>query len=93
MRRPYQENRLYRGDLLVGDRPARLAAITCPVLAAAARDDPIAPPDSVRALLDVVGSRDTHWLEVAGSHLSLIPGREASQHVWPAMSRWLAARS
>ncbi len=89
----YQENRLYRGDLSVGDRPARLAAIRCPVLAAAARQDPIAPPDSVRPLLRAVGSRDTRWLEVAGSHLSLIVGSEASRHVWPAIAGWLAARS
>lgn len=53
----------------------------------------LAPPESVRALLGVVGSRDKDWLEVPGSHLSLVLGEEASQHVWPAMSRWLAVRS
>jgi len=89
----YQDNLLYRGDLSVGARPARLAAVTCPVLAVAASDDPVAPPESVRALLDVVGSDDRTYLEVRGSHLSLVIGAEASQHLWPAIAGWLASRS
>jgi polyhydroxyalkanoate synthase len=88
----YQENRLYRGELSIGFRPACLRAITCPVLAVAASDDPIAPPDSVRALLEAVGSHDTRWVEVPGSHLSLIVGVEASR-LWPQISTWLASRS
>ncbi len=89
----YQDNLLYRGELSVGTRPARLTAMTCPVLAVAASDDPVAPPESVRALLDVVGSEDKEWLEVRGSHLSLVIGAEASQRLWPAITRWLAARA
>jgi polyhydroxyalkanoate synthase len=89
----YQDNRLYRGELSVANRPARLEAITCPVLAVGASDDPIAPPESVRAMLDVVGGHDKRWLEVPGSHLSLVIGAEASQRLWPLISDWLAARS
>lgn len=87
----YQDNLLYRGRLSVGIRPARLEAITCPVLAVAAGDDPVAPPASVAALLDVVGSDDKGWLEVRGSHLSLVIGPEATERLWPMISRWLAA--
>jgi polyhydroxyalkanoate synthase len=86
----YQENLLYRDHLWVGGRRARLSAITCPVLAVAANDDPVAPADSVRALLDVVGSDDREWLQAHGSHLSLVTGAEARQRLWPAIARWLA---
>lgn len=89
----YQDNKLYRGDLWVGLRPARLRAITCPVLAVAASDDPIAPPESVRALLDAVGSHDMRYLEMRGSHLSLVVGPEGSGRLWPQISSWLASRS
>ena len=89
----YQENRLYRGELSIGNRPARLDSITCPVLAASASDDPVAPRESVQALVNVVGSRDKSCLEVCGSHLSLVIGAEASQHFWPEISRWLASHS
>jgi polyhydroxyalkanoate synthase len=87
----YQDNLLYRGALSVGGHPARLQAITCPVLAVAASDDPVAPPPSVRAMLDVVGSRDKAWIQTRGSHLSLVIGTEATQYLWPAISRWLAS--
>jgi polyhydroxyalkanoate synthase len=86
----YQDNLLYQGTLQVGGRAARLPTITCPVLAVAASDDPIAPPESVRALLDVVGSRATAWIETRGSHLSLVIGTEATQRLWPAIAGWLA---
>jgi polyhydroxyalkanoate synthase len=62
------------------------------VLAAAANDDPVAPVDSVRPLLDVIGSDDKEWLQAHGSHLSLIAGAEARHRVWPTIVRWLAAR-
>jgi len=65
----YQENRLYCGTLRLAGAPVRLDRVTCPVLAAAARHDPIAPPASVHALLGVVGSHDALALEVPGSHL------------------------
>jgi polyhydroxyalkanoate synthase len=87
----YQDNLLYRGALSVGGRPARLGAITCPVLAVTASDDPVAPPHSVSAMLDVVGSQDKAWIQACGSHLSLVIGEDARQRLWPAISRWLAS--
>jgi polyhydroxyalkanoate synthase len=89
----YQENKLYRGELRVGGRPVQLGAITCPVLVVGAREDYIAPPACVRALLDAVGSRDKEYVELPGGHISLIAGRGAALHCWPKVSGWLAPRS
>lgn len=86
----YQENRLYCGTLRLAGAPVRLDRVTCPVLAAAASHDPIAPPASVHALLGVVGSHDALALEVPGSHLSLMFGSEAERDAWPEIVRWLA---
>jgi polyhydroxyalkanoate synthase len=47
----------------------------------------------VRALLDVVSSRDKEYVELPGGHISLIAGRGASTHCWPKVAAWLAARS
>ena len=88
----YQDNRLYRGTLRIGEHLARLETLRCPVLALAAREDPIAPPASARALLDVIGSRDRTYVEVAGSHLALLLGPEATGRAWPALSAWLTTR-
>jgi polyhydroxyalkanoate synthase len=89
----YQDNRLFRGQLRLGGRPVRLGAIRCPVLVVGAREDYIAPPECVRALMDVVASRDKEYVELPGGHISLIAGRGAARHCWPRVSAWLAPRS
>lgn len=89
----YQENRLARGTLRLDGRPVDLRSITCPLLAVGARDDNIAPPAGVKALVDLVGSRDRKYMELPGGHISLIAGRSASRDCWPHVASWLAARS
>jgi polyhydroxyalkanoate synthase len=89
----YQDNRLYRGELRLGGRPVRLSAIRCPVLVVGAKEDYIAPAACVRALLDVVASRDKEYVELPGGHISLIAGRGAAVHCWPRVAGWLAPRS
>jgi polyhydroxyalkanoate synthase len=89
----YQDNKLCRGELVYGGRPVRLGAITCPVFVVGAREDYIAPPECVRALVDLVSSREKQYVELPGGHISLIAGRGAATHCWPKVSAWLAPRS
>ncbi|HEY7365385.1 MAG TPA: alpha/beta fold hydrolase [Methylomirabilota bacterium] len=89
----YQDNRLFRGELRLAGRPVRLGAIRCPVFVVGAKEDYIAPPECVRALMDAVASRDKEYVELPGGHISLIAGRGASRHCWPKVSAWLASRS
>jgi len=89
----YQDNKLYRGELVMGGRPVRLERITCPVFVVGAKEDYIAPPGCVRALMDAVGSHEKEYIELPGGHISLIAGRGASVHCWPKVSGWLAPRS
>jgi polyhydroxyalkanoate synthase len=89
----YQQNRLVRGELTMAGQRVDLKAITCPVLAVGAKEDNIAPPACVRALIDAVGSTDREYVELPGGHISLIAGRGASVHCWPKVASWLQARS
>jgi polyhydroxyalkanoate synthase len=89
----YQRNKLVKGELRLGGRPVHLGDIRCPVFVVGAREDYIAPPACVRALVDAVGSRDKEYIELPGGHISLIAGRGASLHCWPRVSSWLATRS
>jgi polyhydroxyalkanoate synthase len=89
----YQDNKLYRGELVFGGRPVRLSSITCPLFVVGAKEDYIAPPACVRALIDAVSSRDKEYIELPGGHISLIAGRGAAMHCWPKVSGWLAPRS
>ena len=89
----YQGNKLYRGELTMAGRPVRLGNITCPVFVVGAKEDYIAPPACVRALIDAVGSTEKEYIELPGGHISLIAGRGAATHCWPRVSGWLAPRS
>jgi polyhydroxyalkanoate synthase len=89
----YQDNKLIKGELVLDGRTARLETITCPVLVVGAREDNIAPPPSVKALIDAVGSSDKQYLELPGGHISLVAGRAAYKDCWPTVSSWLAERS
>jgi polyhydroxyalkanoate synthase len=89
----YQDNRLVRGDLVFDGRPVKLGNIRCPILVVGAKEDYIAPPDCVRALVDAVSSVDKEYTELPGGHISLIAGRGAAVHCWPRVSGWLAPRS
>ncbi len=89
----YQENRMIRGELRLGGKAVRLENIRCPVLVVGAKEDYIAPPACVKALIDAVGSREKQYVELPGGHISLIAGRGASIHCWPKVSGWLGPRS
>ncbi|MBI2203246.1 MAG: alpha/beta fold hydrolase [Candidatus Rokubacteria bacterium] len=89
----YQGNKLVKGELVFGGRPIRLRDITCPIFVVGAKEDYIAPPAAVHALIDAVGSREKDYIELPGGHISLIAGRGASLHCWPKVSGWLAPRS
>jgi polyhydroxyalkanoate synthase subunit PhaC len=89
----YQGNKLYRGELVFGGRAVKLENIDCPLFIVGAKEDYIAPPACVRALMNAVRSRDKEYIELPGGHISLIAGRGASVHCWPRVSGWLAERS
>jgi polyhydroxyalkanoate synthase len=89
----YQGNKLVKGELVFGGRRVMLRDVRCPVFVVGAKEDYIAPPAAVRALIDVVSSREKEYIELPGGHISLIAGRGASLHCWPKVSGWLATRS
>ncbi len=89
----YQDNRMFRGELVLAGKPVRLETIRCPLLVVGAKEDYIAPAACARALLDAAGSQEKEYLELPGGHISLIAGRGAATHCWPRVAAWLATRS
>jgi polyhydroxyalkanoate synthase len=89
----YQQNKLYKGELVFGGRPVKLSNIRAPLFVVGAKEDYIAPSECVRALMDAVSSREKEYIELPGGHISLIAGRGAALHCWPKVSEWLASRS
>jgi polyhydroxyalkanoate synthase subunit PhaC len=89
----YQENSLVQGKLVVDGRRVDLGRIVCPLLIATARGDPLCPPSSATVLAALVSSSDKELLEAPGGHIGAVAGKQAAEHLWPVLARWLAARS
>jgi len=91
-----QGNKLFKGELFIGGRLINPSRITCPVLLLAHKEDLLAPPESARALLNLVASEDREFFEVSGGdvgHIDILIGREGPQVTWPKVSSWLRSRS
>ncbi len=87
------DNKLFNGDLVVSGRKAKLSKIKVPMLSIVAEHDHLAPRDSTRELLDVVGSTDKEEILLKGGHVSLIAGPNAVRRMWPRLDVWLSERS
>ncbi len=85
----YQRNELVQGQFRVLGEQVNLADITVPLLCIGASHDEIVPPQSARALVEGVASKDKQFLELEGGHISVIAGKRARQQVWPAILKWL----
>jgi pimeloyl-ACP methyl ester carboxylesterase len=67
----------------------RLQEMTAPLLAIAGDVDALAPPDSVRALVQRTASRDKRFLEVSAGHIDLVVGDSAPSLVWGPLTSFL----
>lgn len=88
----FQENKLIRGELRLGERSVRLQDITMPVLNIYATQDHLVPPASSLALGEHVGSVDYTPLAFHGGHIGIYVSRRARQEVPTAIADWLRQR-
>ena len=88
-----RRNKLVKGQMRFAGRVADLRRVRAALLVFAGRSDQIAPPASVRAALDAVGSQDKSFRLVSGGHMGIIAGATAPRHVWQPVAKWLSARS
>ena len=88
----FGQNRLVRGDLLLGDKPVDLGRVTCPLLNVVARFDELVPPRACEPPIQVIGSRDTLTLDFPSSHIGIAAGIAAHEKLWPAVGQWLSQR-
>ena len=88
----YRGDALARGELRLSGRPARLDAITCPVLAVTFEHDEIVPWRSAAAVIDLVSSTDKHHMHLPGGHVGAVVSKTASRTLWPALSTFFSDR-
>jgi polyhydroxyalkanoate synthase len=88
----YQENKLVKGELKVGDHVVNLGNITMPLLNIFASADHLVPPASTKPLNDLVGTDDKTLYEFKGGHIGVFVGGKSQKELAPAISKWLHER-
>lgn len=89
----YVENRLAKGELMLGDRRIDLGRVQCPVLNVYGEHDVIAPPACSTALRNLVGTEDYTEMAFPGGHIGIFVGKRAQQTLAPAIAAWIRERS
>ena len=89
----YQENRLARDTLAIGNRRVSLQEIRAPLLNLYALEDHIVPASASKALGDYIGSRDYTGCAIATGHIGMYVSRSAGAEVPGRIIPWLAQRT
>lgn len=89
----YQQNKLIKGELVIRGRKVNLKNISANVLNLSADKDHIAQPHQVKALMDVISSKDKEYVSLPTGHVSVTFGPKAVKLTYPTVGDWLEKRS
>ena len=84
----YQDNKLFRGELVIDGRLVDLGAVVMPVLNIYSETDTIIHPLASKAMRGRVGSKDYTELPVSGGHIGILVAR--SKKLGNSIATWLA---
>ncbi len=93
IKRWYQDNSLVKGEFEALGEKVDLKNIESPVLVLAAKYDHIVPPESQRAILDLVSSSDKDVFEISKGHIGITTSKDSHKEFWPKVIKWLQKRS
>jgi polyhydroxyalkanoate synthase len=86
-----RRNDLADGELSLGGRAIRLAAVQVPVFVVGGRGDVIAPLPAVQKVLGLLtGAPEVRFTTAPGGHLGVLTGRGARTTTWLALDEFLA---
>jgi len=88
----YQENKLVKGELQIGEYTVNLKNINMPVLTIYASADHLVPPVATKPLHDHISSKDKTLYEFPGGHIGVFTGRRSQKELSPAIAEWLKDR-
>jgi polyhydroxyalkanoate synthase len=88
----FQQNKLIKGEVQIGDEIVNLRNITMPVLNVFAEQDHLVPPDSSRALKKHVGTKDYTELVFPGGHIGIYVSGKSQKTIPPKIGEWLNER-
>lgn len=88
----YQQNKLIKGELEVGNKKVNLKNLTAPLLNIYAEQDHLVPPAATIPLNDYVGSTDKELYKFKGGHIGVFVGGKSQKELAPAVTEWLKKR-
>ena len=88
----YQQNKLIKGELVVGDKKVDLKNLTMPLMNIYAVHDHLVPPSATIPLNDYVGSKDKSIYKFEGGHIGVFVGGKSQKELSPAVTSWLKER-
>jgi len=88
----FQENKLMKGEVQIGEYTVNLRDIKMPVLNVYAEQDHLVPPDASRAMKKAVGSSDYTELAFPGGHIGIYVSGKSQKTIPPAIGEWLNVR-
>jgi len=88
----FQQNKLVKGTLQIGDRAVDLGKITIPVLNVYATQDHIVPPDASLALEGCIATTDYTTFAFEGGHIGIYVSARAQRQVPQKIAEWLQSR-
>ena len=88
----YQDNKLIKGEVQLGEHKVNLKNITMPVLNIFAEQDHLVPPSASVVLKDYVGTKDYEEVSFAGGHIGIYVSGKAQHTVPPHIGEWLEKR-
>jgi polyhydroxyalkanoate synthase len=88
----YQEDRLMRGEIILGGRRVDLSSIEVPLLNIIGTYDHLVPPTMSRTLASATSSTDATTLEIPTGHIGLSVSSKSHRELWPKVAEWLWER-
>jgi polyhydroxyalkanoate synthase len=88
----YQENKLVKGTLTIGERVVDLKNITMPLLTIYGEQDHIVPASATTPLNDHVGSTDKELIAYPVGHIGMYVSSKSQKLIAPKIAEWLLKR-
>lgn len=88
----YQQNKLIKGEVMIGDRHVNLENVTMPILNLYAEKDHLVPPESSLALEKYVSSKDYTAQGFSVGHIGMYVSGRVQATLPPTIVDWVKAR-
>ena len=89
----YVDNKLVKGELVIGGKEVKMENIKCPLLVVCAKYDHLVPPSSTEPILDLVGSEDQDFHMFDVGHVGIYISPQSKNTIAPVIGDWIAERS